>query len=156
MAKRKPNRENVSNISPTSNLSYEKYLKTALELLSQHLSVRSYKMAPKEDYPFFERGKDIRVGIFWKGKPAIDNMKRKYEFVVEVPMWVHSCTNKEDREWMRLHADMHVKCFKDAIADGKAKAKVSKPHKKKTKKKTKTTSKAGTTQVLFEEMKKQK
>ena len=154
MVRKPTKKENVSNISLTSNMSYEKYLKMALEMLSQQLSIRSYKLAPKEEYPFFKRGKDIRVGIFWKDQPALDYKGIKYEFVIEVPFWMQSCTNKEDRAWMRNHADVHVKIFKNAIIDGQTKAKVksSKPHKKKTKK----TLKAGTTQVLFEEMKKQK
>lgn len=134
-------------------MSYEKYLKTALEMISNHLSVRSYKLAPKDEYPFFERGKDIRVVIYWKNSPAVDISGRKYEFIVEVPFWLASNTNKDDRLWMRTHADVHVKAFKDAVADGLEKSKKSK---KKTKKKTKKKISAGTTQVLFEEMKKQK
>ena len=149
MAKRK---ENISNISTTSNMSYEKYLKTALEMINPKLTVRSYKLTPKEEYPGFERGKDIRVVIFWDGKPATDIHGRKYEFVVEIPFWMGSNTNKEDRQWMRNYADTHIKIFKDAVQRGidnskKKKIKVKPPKKN---------IKVGQTQHKFEEMKKKK
>ena len=145
-------KENISNINVKSNLSYEKYLQTALEMISPKLSVRSYKLAPKDEYTFFERGRDIRVGIFWDGKPAIDSNGQKYEFVVEVPFWKSSNTNKEDREWMRNHADVHIKIFKDAVDRGKEKIKKSKPKKVSTKKDT-SDGQIGSTQTLFEKEK---
>ena len=144
---RRRKKENPANINVNSNLSYEKYLKIALETISPKLSVRAYKLAPKDEYAFFERGRDIRVGIFWDGKPAIDVNGKKYEFVVEAPFWRSSNTNKEDREWMRSYADIHVKIFKDAVDRGKNKIKKSKPKKVSTKQ-------VGLTQTLFENEKK--
>ena len=143
MAKRKPPRENVSNISPTSPMSYEKYLKSALEIISPNLSIRVYKLAPKDEYPIFERGKDLRVQIYWK-------KESKYEFVIEQPFFYMSNRNKEDREWMRGFADHKIKMVKDAMIKNKPK---SKPVVKvnKTKK-----SVVGSTQQKFEDMKKKK
>ena len=137
----------TSGISPTKNLSYEKYLKAGLENISSKLSVRVYKLAPKEEYPIFQRGLDLRVGIFWDGKPAIDNKGRKYEFVVEVPFWVPANTNKEDRQWMRNSADVHLRKFYNALVRGNS-------DQKKKKKKTITKMRVGSTQGSFEKIKK--
>ena len=121
-------------------MSYEKYLKMGLEQMSSNLTVRTYKLAPKVDYPIFERGRDLRVQVFWK-------KESKYEFIVEKTFWYQSNRNKDDREWMRAHADVTLKMFKDAI--------VKKP-KKKVKVKSKTSKvrrTQGFTQDAFEKMK---
>tara|TARA_R100000458_G_C8221645_1_gene205815 strand:- start:360 stop:698 length:339 start_codon:yes stop_codon:yes gene_type:complete len=101
-------KENISGLSLTSSMSYEKYLKTALELISPNLSVRTYKLAPKSDYPIFERGKDLRVHIYWK-------KESKYEFIVEKTFFYQSNKNKDDREYMRRWADIKIKMIKDAM-----------------------------------------
>ena len=132
----------MSNINTASNMSYEKYLKAAFELLSPNLSIRVYKLAPKEDYPMFERGRDLRVQIYWK-------KESKYEFVIEKLFFYQSNRNKEDREWMRSFADDKIKMIKDAII-----IKSSKPKKKVIKKVTqKIKTKLGSTQDAFEKMK---
>ena len=152
MPKKKKTKENDwnSGVSPKTNLSYEKYLKAGLEIISPKLTVRSYKLAPKDEYAFFERGKDIRVAIFFDGKPVIDTQDRKYEFVVELPFWFGSNTNKEDRQWMRNHCDAHLKIFHDAVKRGKKKKSKKKTTKKLAKK---TKAKIGSTQDVFEKMK---
>ena len=137
--KKKIKRENVSGLSDKSNLSYEKYLKQALSLISPNISVRVYKLAPKNDYPCFERGKDLRVQIYW-------NKESKYEFIVEQVFFYQSNRNKEDRDYMRQWADLKVKMFKNAVTR-KAKKKITK--KVTRKKKTK----VGSTQDAFEKMK---
>jgi len=142
--KRKERKENVSGISTSTNMSYEKYLKMALSMLSPHLSVRTYKLAPASDYPMFERGRDLRVQVYWK-------KESKYEFIVEQTFFYQPNTNKEDREYMRGWADHKIKMFRDAIVRSPKKSKVVvKPPKRK----TKTT--VGSTQQKFEEMKKKK
>tara|TARA_R100000315_G_C5147924_1_gene84686 strand:+ start:19 stop:474 length:456 start_codon:yes stop_codon:yes gene_type:complete len=149
MPKRKPKRENISGISPNSPMSYENYLKSALQLISPHLSVRVYKLAPKEEYTSFIRGKDLRIQIYWK-------KESKFEFIVEQAFWYQSNRNKEDREYMRDWADLKVKMIQDAMERGKkaheSKIKVKKKTKKNTKKKVKKTA-IGSTQNKFEEMK---
>ena len=151
--------ENVwtSSISTKSHMSYEKYLKIGLEIISPRLSIRCYKLAPKDEYPFFERGKDLRITIFIDDKPATDTRGWKYEFVIEVPFWMQSCTNKEDRTWMRHHADTHLQAFDAASKRGKEAAQKEKKKKSKTKitKKStrKTKTKVGSTQDVFEKMK---
>tara|TARA_R110002020_G_scaffold375894_1_gene587078 strand:- start:448 stop:867 length:420 start_codon:yes stop_codon:yes gene_type:complete len=128
-----------SGLSPKSNMSYEKYLKIALDGISPKLTVRTYKLAPKADYPIFERGKDLRVQVFWE-------KESKYEFIIEQMFWYQSNRNKEDREWMREHADVTLKMFKEAVK--------RKPKKKTKKKSTKKVKKAqGFTQDAFEKMK---
>ena len=41
-------------------------MKGQLALLSDNFSIKEYKLAPKEEYPSFERGKDMRIQIRWK------------------------------------------------------------------------------------------
>ena len=85
----------TSSISPKTTLSYEKYMKAGLENISSKFSIRTYKLAPKEDYPFFMRGKDLRVRVFFDGKYVEGS-----EFLIEVPFWMMSNSNKEDRKYM--------------------------------------------------------
>ena len=122
------NGENPLGLNKTSTCSYEKYLKQGLEVISKHLSVRIYKLAPAEDYPQFIRGKDLRVQIFWKKNSL-------YEFLVEQNFWLQSNRNKEDRKWMREFAHVHLKIVHDAWLKAKE------DHEKPTKKKKKTTRK---------------
>ena len=140
--KKKIKKENVSGLSDKTNLSYESYMKQALSLISPNLSIRVYKLAPKADYPFFQRGIDLRVHVYWK-------KDFKYEFIVEKAFWYQSNRNKDDRAWMRNFADHKIKMFKDAVTPRK-------PKKKKTTRKVSKKSKVGSTQVAFEDMKKRK
>ena len=118
------NGENPLGLNKTSTCSYEKYMKQALEVISKHLSVRVYKLAPQEEYPQFIRGKDLRVQIFWKKNSL-------YEFLVEQTFWLQSNRNKEDRTYMRGFAHVHLKIVHDAWL--KAKENQEKPTKKKKK-----------------------
>lgn len=141
-----------SGVNNKSHMSYEKYIKAGLENISKNLSVRTYKLAPKMDYPMFERGKDLRVQIYWK-------KESKYEFIIEQLFWYQSNTNKDDRVWMRNHADIHLKIFYDAVQRGKDEYRNKNSSKKKTAKTAKTAkttkkAKVGATQAAFEKMKK--
>jgi len=118
---KKVEREWTSGVSPKTSLSYEKYMKAGLEIISSKFSIRTYKLAPKEDYPFFERGKDLRVRVFFNGKYVEGS-----EFLIELAFWMQSNGNKEDRNWMRSHADQKLKCFHDAVQRGKKKLKKKK------------------------------
>lgn len=136
--KKKIKKENVSGLSDKSSLSYESYMKQALSLISSNLSIRVYKLVPRDEFPAFERGKDLRVQVYW-------NKESKYEFVVEQAFWYQSNRNKEDREWMRSFADHKIQLIKDGLI---------KPKKKLTKKVTrKKKTKVGSTQNVFEKMK---
>ena len=95
-----------------SPMSYEKYIKSGLETISRHFSIRTYKLAPKEEYPQFIRGKDLRVQIFWK-------KESKYEFLIEQNFWYQSNRNKEDRQYMRQFANIHLKSAHDAFLKAK-------------------------------------
>ena len=119
-----------------SNASYEEYLKYQLMILSPHFSIKSYKRANEKDWLGFEKGKDLRIQIQWK-KNCI------WEWVTESPLWVQRNTNKEDRLWMRRHADLKINACKNSLI-------------KKTpiKKKVNKTSNIGSTQDCFEKMKK--
>ena len=155
MKKKTKQKERVwtSGVNNKSHMSYEKYIKAGLEIISKNLSVRTYKLAPRMDYPMFERGKDLRVQIYWK-------KESKYEFIIEQSFWYQSNTNKDDRWWMRNHADVHLKAFHDAVAKGKEEYRKKNSSKKKTVKKAvkKNVKKAkvGATQAAFEKMKKSK
>ena len=95
-----------------SPMSYEKYIKNGLETISRHFSIRTYKLAPKEEYPHFIRGKDLRVQIYWK-------KESKYEFLIEQNFWYQSNRNKEDRQYMRQLANIHLKSAHDAFLKAK-------------------------------------
>ena len=88
----------------------------------------------------FERGKDLRVQIYWK-------KESEYEFIIERTFFYQSNRNKEDREWMRGWADGKIKMIKDAMIRTKPK---KKPTKKVARKKK---TKGGSTQDVFEKMK---
>lgn len=149
----------TSGINPKSSMSYEKYMKSGLEMISKYLSTRVYKLAPKDEYPSFERGKDLRVGLFWKGKPLMDatlgpDRARKYEIIVELSFWYQSNKNKEDREYMRQWADMHLKTVWEAHEKARLEH-LSKMKTKKVKKQPKKRkAKVGSTQDIFEQEKK--
>ena len=143
-----------SGVNPKSPMSYERYMKSGLEIISKHFSIRTYKLAPKEEYSFFERGKDLRVQLYWKNEYIEGS-----EFIVELAFWLQSSRNKEDREHMRNWADVKLKACYDAVQKGKEKAeKAQKSSKKTTPKKTrkKISSKIGVTQQRFEDAKKKK
>tara|TARA_Y100000310_G_C20647548_1_gene797488 strand:+ start:122 stop:502 length:381 start_codon:yes stop_codon:yes gene_type:complete len=114
--------------------SYEKYLIDQLESISKNFSVKTYKLANQEEWGGFERGKDIRVQIRWKNDCI-------WEWILEKPFWYQRNTNKDDRTYMRLHADTKINACKNAI--------VRKPIDK-----TKIKNEVGFTQSLFEKMKK--
>jgi hypothetical protein len=121
------NGENPLGLNKVSTCSYEKYMKQALEIISKHLSIRTYKLAPAEDYPQFIRGKDMRVQIFWKKNSL-------YEFIVEQSFWLQSNRNKEDRSYMRGFAHVHLKIVHDAYMkakEGQTKKKTTRRKKKK-------------------------
>ena len=124
-----------------SNSSYETYMKDQLGIMSSNFSLRTYKTANQEDWIGFERGKDLRIQICWKGDCI-------WEWITEKPFWVQKNTNKEDRIYMRKHADTKINACKNAIVK---KTQIKKATKKiNTNKKYKT----GQSQNLFEEMKK--
>ena len=99
---------NKIGLSESSNLSYEQYLKAGFSLLSDNLTLRVYKLAPKNEYPFFERGKDVRVRFYW-------NEDRLYEIIVDKVFFQMHNRNKEDRSWMRTHADIHINNLKNSM-----------------------------------------
>tara|TARA_R100000008_G_C3529453_1_gene138438 strand:- start:197 stop:613 length:417 start_codon:yes stop_codon:yes gene_type:complete len=117
--------------------SYEKYMKDQLALLSPNLVIKEYKLAPKEDYPTFERGKDMRIQIRWKKNILL-------EFIIEKSFWLQSNRTKEDRLWMRDFAHSKLDPLKVLYFKAQEKSK---------KKKSKTKIKIGSTQKLFDKMK---
>jgi len=101
-----------SSISDKSSLSYKDYLKAGLEILHSKLSVKTYKLAHKKEYPIFRRGEDLRIQIHWDKKPI-------YEFIVELPFWFQNNGNKDDRKHMRRWADIKLEAVKNALERGK-------------------------------------
>jgi len=129
-------------INKKSNMSYEKYLRAGLEIISPQLSIRTYKLAPKDEYPMFKRGVDLRVRIYWKKESM-------YEFIVDKSFFHQSNANKYDREYMREWADIKLTMFNNAVQEGKEKIK-KKPKKKRTPKKK---VQMGSTQKSFDNFK---
>ena len=121
-----------------SNASYEEYLKDQLMILSKYFSIKSYKRANEEDWTGFDKNRDLRIQIQWK-KDCI------WEWITDKTFWIQRNTNKEDRIYMRTHAEVKLNACKNAT--------VKKTPTKKTVIKTKPTT-VGNTQDLFENMKK--
>jgi len=117
-----------------NNISYEHYMKHGLGSLSNGFNIKIYKLASKEEWKGFERGKDLRIQILWKDKCV-------WEWVLEKSFWIQRNTNKEDRIYMRKHADVKINACKNAIV------------KKKPIKKKMTKQRVGHTQDCFEKMK---
>ena len=127
-----------------NNVSYKDYLTSGLESMSKHFTVKTYKLASQEEWWGFQRGTDLRIQIQWKGECI-------WEWIMEKSFWLQRNTNKEDRVWMQRHADIKIDSCKNALV--KKKTNVNTP---KTKIHLKKKPKVGSTQLLFEEMKKQK
>jgi hypothetical protein len=123
-----------------NNSSYEEYLTEGLMTLSKHFSVKTYKLAPQEEWRGFERGKDLRIQIRWKGDCI-------WEWILESAFWRQRNTNKEDRIYMRNFADIKLNACKNAIIK-------KKPTKTKTKQIKSTKTKIAHTQTCFDKMKK--
>lgn len=121
-----------------NNISYGDYLLNGLESLSKNFNIKSYKLASQEEWQGFERGRDLRIQIRWKNDCI-------WEWIIESTFWNQRNTNKEDRAWMRSHADTKINACKNAVI------------KKKTPKQNKpvATKKIGSTQDCFEKMKQQ-
>ena len=117
-----------------NNLSYEDYMKHGMSGLSKHFTIKVYKLASQEEWMGFERGRDLRIQIQWKGKSI-------WEWIIEKGFWIQRNTNKEDRIYMRKHADVKINACKDALVK-------KEPTKKKMAKQ-----KIGHTQDCFEKMK---
>lgn len=128
-----------------TNLSYEDYVKSEMEIISSQLYVKTYKRGT-DDFPV-EKGKDVRVNIVWthKGKKTVI-----YEFITERLFWIQRNTNNADRTWMRMHAD----CWLDSIRNmtNEVRKKKTTATKKITKKPINTM--VSGTQEKFERMKK--
>ena len=110
-------------------------MKDQLQVMSSNFSIKTYKTADQEEWKGFERGKDLRIQIRWKGECI-------WEWITEKSLWVQRNTNKEDRGWMRRHADVKLNACKNSLIK-------KKPLKRNIKKKYK----VGQSQNLFEEMK---
>ena len=124
-----------------NNISYKDYIISGLDSLSKNFSVKTYKLACQEEWMGFERGKDARIQIQWKGKCI-------WEWVLEKSFWVQRNTNKEDRVWMRKHADTKLNAIRKAMVK-----KTPSPTKLPLPTKTKNRS-VGHTQVCFDKIKK--
>lgn len=126
-----------------NNSSYETYFKYGLESLSKHFSVKTYKLAKQENYRGFERGKDLRIQIRWKSECI-------WEWIIEKTFWIQSNTNKEDRIYMRKHADVKIDACRNALVKPKKKSKKKNVTKKNVTKKIE----VAHTQICFDKMKK--
>ena len=138
------NGDNPIGLNVTSPMSYETYVKQALEIMSKRFQVRTYKLAPAEDYPQFMRGKDLRVQIWF------DKKYLGYEFLVEIAFWMQSNRNKEDRLFMRQAANAHLRYIHEQVEIQKVKFKKKTSVKKTVKKKTNKKKTGITTQDAFD------
>ena len=128
-----------------SNSSYETYMKDHLQLMSNNFSLKTYKTAHQEEWMGFERGKDLRIQIQWKGECI-------WEWITEKPFWLQRNTNKEDRVYMRKHADVKLSACKNSLIK-KTPTKKSSPKATLPTIDNNKTYKVGHSQNVFEEMK---
>jgi hypothetical protein len=124
----------------SSSCSYEKYMKDQLELLSKNFVIKCYKRVNIENWQCFDKEVDRLVQIRWKDKVI-------YEFITEKSFWFQRNTNKEDKVYMRKHADEKIKMLSAGIVK-----RTSKSIPVKTKPQVK--QKIGHSQTLFENAKK--
>ena len=102
--------------------------------------IKCYKRVNVEKWQCFDKKVDRLIQIRWKDKPI-------YEFITEKAFWFQRNTNKEDKVYMRKHADEKIKRLQAAI--------IKKPSKNiPSKTKPKVKQKIGHTQTLFENAKK--
>lgn len=83
-------------------------MKNQLQSMSNNFSLKAYKTANQEYWYGFERGKDLRIQICWKGDCI-------WEWISEKSLWVQRNINKEDRVWMRRHADVKLEACKKSL-----------------------------------------
>jgi hypothetical protein len=76
--------------------------------LSSNFIIKSYKRSNIDDWPAFEKGRDVRIQVQWKKEPV-------YEFVAESSFWHMRNMNKEDRKHMRKWSDQKIQMFKNAM-----------------------------------------
>jgi hypothetical protein len=126
-----------------NNSSYKDYLTYGLESLSKKFNIKAYKLASQEEWMGFERGRDLRIQIRWDNECI-------WEWITEKSFWIQLNSNKEDRIWMRNHADIKINACKNAVIKKKTtKQKMPKQNK------PVATKKIGSTQDCFEKMKTQ-
>lgn len=96
-----------------TNLSYEEYIRSSLQVISPQLSVKTYKLGT-EDLPIEMKGKDLRVAFVWT---KYNKKEIIAQFLIEKTFWVMRNTNDKDREWMRSHADVWLDKFREMMKD---------------------------------------
>ena len=135
-----------------TNLSYEEYIKSNLEIISPQLSVKTYKLGT-EDLPIRSKGKDLHVAFVW----TKHNQKEIIaQFLIEKNFWVMRNTNDQDREWMRLHADIWLDKFREMMKDVRPKIKKEVRSIEPTVSVKESVQEISTTQTLFDNAKKVK
>jgi len=106
-----------------NNLSYEKYMKQELDLLSSNLAIKVYKRAGGDPLlkMTFDKDRDYRVLITWRGEPIPNS-----QFIVDRQFWHQPNKNDDDRSHMRRWANPKIDAIKDALERGKKKRKKKK------------------------------
>ena len=115
----------VSGINPQSHMSYRRYMEEGLAFIHKKFVLKVYRRADSTEFPSFIPKKDVRVQIRWGDEV-------KHEWLVEKEFLERGNSKKEDREYMRGHADIYLQAAKKAIDKARAAKKTSK--KKRTKK----------------------
>ena len=115
----------ISGINQQSHMSYQRYMEEGLAFIHKNFKLKVYRRADATEYPTFIPKKDLRVQIRWG-----DDIK--HEWLVTKEFFERGNSKKEDREYMRGHADMYLQAAKNACDKARA------AHKKKQSKKAKT------------------
>ena len=115
----------ISGINQQSSMSYQRYMEEGLAFIHKNFKLKVYRRADTSEYPSFIPKKDVRVQIRWGDEV-------KHEWFVEKEFLERGNSKKEDREYMRGHADIYLQAAKKAMDKARESQKTSK--KKRTKK----------------------
>ena len=104
----------ISGINPQSHMSYQRYMEEGLAFIHPNFKLKVYRRADATEYPSFIPKKDVRVQIRWGDEV-------KHEWLIEKEFLERGNSKKEDREYMRGHADIYLQAAKKAVDTARAK-----------------------------------
>ena len=94
------------------NASYREYLQNGLLGINENLRLKVYKRLPTDAVEWeeflFDKKRDVSVRIMWKNRKI-------HTWLVDRTFFDRRNTNRTDRKYMRLHADVWINAVKEAL-----------------------------------------
>ena len=94
------------------NASYREYLENGLLGIHENLRLKVYKRLPTDAVEWeeflFNKKRDVSVRIMWKHHKI-------HTWLVDRTFFDRRNTNRTDRKYMRLHADVWINAVKEAL-----------------------------------------